>query len=281
MSRRLKVYIDLGHGGNDSGCRNKPLNVMEKNIVLELGKILEAKLKACGLDVKLSRYGDVTRSLSERTNEANRWGADILVSIHVNDATKKDENGNTIVDKNAHGLETYCYKFKYRKLADDLHNEMVKANLFTKDRKVKEKNLHMVRESRMSAALIELFFINNDNDVNKLLNKKEEFATAIAKGICKNLGVTYVNNQVNKPTPSGEKIKDGSYSKRRATVSRVPKNDVLYVRYDRNSKAKELGQLNNGDRVICQYCLNGWMSIEGYKGNQGLGYVHASYLDLD
>ena len=56
----------------------------------------------------------------------------------------------------------------------------------------------MVRESKMSAALIELFFINNEEDIDKMLNKKEEFATAIAKGICKFLGVTYIEE---KPTP--------------------------------------------------------------------------------
>lgn len=278
MSRRLKIYIDLGHGGNDSGAINKARNVMEKNIVLEIGKILETKLKACGLDVKLSRTGDITKSLSERTNEANKWGADILVSLHVNDARKKDANGNWITDKAAHGLETYCYKLKYRKLADDIHNELVKANLYNKNRGVKEQNLHMVRESNMSAALVELFFINNDNDVNKLLNKKEEFATAIAKGICKNVGVTYVNQEVNKP--SNVKITDGSYSNRKAKVVKVPQNDVLYVRYDRNPKEKELGKLQNGAIVVCQYCKNGWMSIEGYKGNKGLGYVHAAYLEL-
>lgn len=185
----FKVYIDLGHGGNDSGALNKARNVLEKNVVLEVGKLVDSKLRKCGLDVKLSRTNDITKSLQQRTNEANAWGADCLVSIHVNDAD----------NRKAKGLETYCYKLKYRKLADCIQEECVKAGLYTQNRGVKEGNLHMVRESKMPAALIELFFINNEEDINKMLNKKEEFATAIATGICKFLGVTY--KEESKPTP--------------------------------------------------------------------------------
>lgn len=201
-----KVYIDLGHGGADSGAICKARNVFEKNIVLEVGKILDSKLKACGLEVKLSRTNDITKSLPQRTTEANNWGADCLVSIHVNDASKKDKNGNSVTDYAAHGLETYCYKFKYRKLADCVHSEMIKAGLYTKDRGVKEGNLHMVRESKMSACLVELFFINNEDDVNKLVNKKDEFATAIAKGICAYLGVKYVDNKPSTPSNNGQML---------------------------------------------------------------------------
>ncbi|CEN84150.1 sporulation-specific N-acetylmuramoyl-L-alanine amidase CwlC [[Clostridium] sordellii] len=263
-----KVYIDLGHGGNDSGAINKARNVLEKNIVLEVGELVESKLKECNLDVKLSRNGDITKSLKERTNEANKWGADALVSIHVNDA----EN------RNAKGLETYCYKFKYRKLADYVHSEMIKADLYTQNRGVKEGNLHMVRESNMSACLVELGFINNENDINLLTNKKDEFATAIAKGICSYLSVEYIDNKHSKP--GKDKIKDGDYSGKKAEVVNVKSNDVLNVRYDRNPRSKDIGDLKTGSIVTCEYCLNGWMSIRGYKGNKGLGYVNAHYLKI-
>lgn len=177
-----KVYIDLGHGGNDSGAVNEDRNIFEKNVVLEIGKLLEVNLRNCGLEVKLSRNSDITKGLPQRTNEANAWGADCLVSMHVNDAD----------NRSAKGLETYCYKFKYRKLADCIHEECVKGGLYTQNRGIKEGDLHMIRESKMSAALIELFFINNEEDINKMFNKKEEFATAISKGICKFLGVSYI-----------------------------------------------------------------------------------------
>lgn len=182
----FKVYIDPGHGGYDSGAVGVR-NVLEKDIVLEVAKKLEAKLRACGMEVKMSRSTDVFRSLSERTNEANKWGADVFVSIHCNSFNKSSK-----------GLETYCYKFKYRKLADKVHSRIVEAGLYTKDRGVKEGNLHVIRESNMSACLVELAFIDQVDDVQLLLNKQEEFATAIAKGVCDYAGMRYVGNS----TPS-------------------------------------------------------------------------------
>lgn len=264
----FKVYIDLGHGGNDSGALNKGRNVLEKNVVLEIGKLVDSKLRKCGLEVKLSRTNDITKSLSQRTNEANDWGADCLVSIHINDAK----------NRNAKGLETYCYKLKYRELADCIQEECVKARLYTQNRGVKEGNLHMVRESKMSAALIELFFINNEEDINKMLNKKEEFATAISKGICKYLGVSYVESGVGSSISPNQQFPNGEYQGRKAIVT----SSELNVRYDRwvgdVSEPKIVGKFKKGDIVDLGYCLNGWPGIHGFKGNKGYGYVNSKYL---
>jgi len=50
----------------------------------------------------------------------------------------------------------------------------------------------------MPACLAELAFISNAKDSNLLKNKQEEFAVAIAKGICKFLGVKYVEDKIRK-----------------------------------------------------------------------------------
>lgn len=182
-----KVYIDLGHGGNDSGAIGVN-NILEKDIVLSIGKKLEQKLKNCDLDIKMSRNNDTFKTLEYRSSEANKWGADCFVSLHCNSFNKL-----------AKGIETYCYKLKYRKLADDIHEELVKAHLYTENRGVKEGNFHVVRETKMAAALIELAFIDNVEDIDLLLNKQDEFATAIAKGICKFLGIEFkYDNSSNK-----------------------------------------------------------------------------------
>lgn len=179
----FKVYIDPGHGGNDSGAIGVR-NVLEKNIVLEVSKKITDILRNRGIEVKMSRTTDVFKSLSYRTNEANNWGADCFVSIHCNSSDRKD----------AKGLETFCYKFKYRKLADYVQNEMVNDKLYTINRGVKEKDLHVVRESNMSACLVELGFISNEEDTNFIEAKKDEMALAIADGICNYLGVKFNSN---------------------------------------------------------------------------------------
>lgn len=177
-----KVYLDPGHGGNDSGAVGVR-NVLEKNIVLEVCKKITDILRNRGIEVKMARTDDNFKSLSYRTTDANNWSADAFVSIHCNSADNKA----------AKGLETFCYKFKYRELADCVQNELINDNLYTINRGVKEGNFHVVRESKMSACLVELGFISNTEDTNLIEAKKNEMALAIADGICNFLGVK-VNN---------------------------------------------------------------------------------------
>lgn len=256
-----KVYLDPGHGGTDSGAIGN--GIKEKDIVLAVAKKVEAKLKKCNLDIRMARTTDDFKTLEYRSTDANSWGADCFVSIHANssDATS------------AQGMETYCYKFTYRPLADKVHGEIIASKTYTKDRGVKEGNFHVVRETNMDACLVELAFISNAEDANLLKNKQDEFATAIAKGICKYLGVTYVDDN---QTPPGEGFANGDYSGRKARVTA----DVLNVRWDRGTEYDVIGQVKNGDIVNLQYCLNGWISIEGFNGNKGLGYVSTTYLEL-
>lgn len=178
----FKVYIDPGHGGTDSGAVGVR-NVLEKNIVLKMVKKIEAILKSRGIEVRLSRDTDVFKSLSYRTSDANNWGADCLVSIHC----------NSYKDPNSKGLETFCYKDRYSKLAKCVQDELLADRLYTINRGVKEGNLHMVRESSMDACLVELGFITNVEDLNLIESKFDEFALAIADGICKHLGVEFAS----------------------------------------------------------------------------------------
>ncbi|EQK42788.1 N-acetylmuramoyl-L-alanine amidase family protein [[Clostridium] bifermentans ATCC 638] len=178
-----KVYLDAGHGGNDSGAVGVR-NVFEKNIVLDICNRIKKILESRNVEVRMSRSTDVFKTLSQRTSDANKWGADALVSIHC----------NSFKDLNSKGLETFCLKFKYRKLADCIHDELINDKLYTVNRGVKEGNLHMVRESNMAACLIELGFISNAEDLNLIESKKDEFALAIADGICNYLGVKFNSN---------------------------------------------------------------------------------------
>lgn len=82
------------------------------------------------------------------------------------------------------------------------------------------------------------------------------------------------NNSSVESSSSG--FKNGDYSGRKARVT----TDVLRVRYDRGTKYEVIGKLKKGQIVSLNYCLNNWISIEGYKGNQGLGYVHTDCLEL-
>ena len=75
---------------------------------------------------------------------------------------------------------------------------------------------------------------------------------------------------------SSSNFKNGDYSGRKARVT----TDVLNVRFDRGVGYNVIGKLKKGQVVSINYCLNGWISIEGYKGNKGLGYISTDYLEL-
>ncbi|CEO32984.1 N-acetylmuramoyl-L-alanine amidase family protein [Paraclostridium sordellii] len=175
-----KNMIDPGHGGYDSGAPGVH-GCLEKDIVLDIANRVDEYLKNQNIENINTRTTDVFVTLNDRTNEANKLGVNSFVSIHCNSSD----------NPNAQGLETYCYKFKYRDLADVVHSELIKAGLYTKDRGVKEGNLHVVRESNMPACLVELGFITNEEDYNLIMNNEDGFAKAIAKGICKFNGVTW------------------------------------------------------------------------------------------
>lgn len=167
---KIKIYIDLGHGGSDPGACND--NNKESMIVLNVYSHLKKLFGSDGrFEIKFSRESDIYKTLEQRSKEANSWGADIFISIHVNSSSSKSANG----------VETFCYKFKYRKLADHINNGILQY-LSLNNRGVKEGNFHVIRETKMSACLTELAFISNDNDLKALLEKSENFAKGIYKG---------------------------------------------------------------------------------------------------
>lgn len=174
-----KVFLDPGHGGNDSGAIGVN-NLYEKDIVLQVAKKVEELLKKQGLEVKLSRDVDKTLSLKDRTDMANSWKADCYVSIHCNAF-----NGN------AKGLETYSLNENTSNLASNIHSELLNTKAYTVNRGTKTANFYVLRYSSMRACLVEMAFIDNVEDVKILTQRQDDLATGIAKGICKYLNVEY------------------------------------------------------------------------------------------
>ena len=171
----VKIFLDAGHGGKDSGATGNDL--YEKNIVLDLAKRIEQKLQAYkNVDIKLSRNKDEYLSLFQRTDMANAWGADCFLSLHLNSAT----------DKSARGFESFIYSGTTNKstiaFQNVIHEEIVKkiGKLISVDRGKKRANFHVLRKSNMQACLIENLFVSNSADANLL--KQDSFLNLIAEG---------------------------------------------------------------------------------------------------
>ncbi|EPZ58803.1 N-acetylmuramoyl-L-alanine amidase family protein [[Clostridium] sordellii ATCC 9714] len=144
-----KVFLDPGHGGNDTGAIGVN-NLYEKDIVLQVAKKVEELLKKQGLEVKLSRDIDKTLALKDRTDMANSWKADCYVSIHCN-----------AFDGNAKGIETYSLNENTSNLASDIHSELLNTKAYTVNRGTKTANFYVLRNSIMRACLVEMAFIDN------------------------------------------------------------------------------------------------------------------------
>jgi N-acetylmuramoyl-L-alanine amidase len=86
------VVVDPGHGGADPGAVGKGLR--EKDVCLDVAKRLAAALnKMPGYRAVISRQDDRRVPLAERMRFAEREGADLFISIHVNAAPSSRASG--------------------------------------------------------------------------------------------------------------------------------------------------------------------------------------------
>ncbi|MBU5342267.1 N-acetylmuramoyl-L-alanine amidase family protein [Caldifermentibacillus hisashii] len=187
----VKIFIDPGHGGSDPGAVGNGLK--EKDLTLAISKKIRDKLANYeGVQVKLSRESDTSLSLKQRTDMANAWGADYLISVHIN------AGGGT-------GFESYTYNKSYsgkqetNRKRSILHAEIMRQLSGVRDRGMKEANLHMVRESKMESVLTENLFIDNVNDATLL--KQDNFLDKIAEGHANGLAIIFGLKQKAQPQP--------------------------------------------------------------------------------
>ena len=184
-----KIFIDQGHnpgdingGAEGSGYREQDITyavgIYLRDILLEDGRF-EARTSRNSPDEILG-ISNAT-SLAARVRAANEWGADYFVSIHCN------ANENPAVN----GSEVYVYRLESvaGALAENVLTEMV-AQVGTKNNGVRvNPQLYVLRRTQMPAILVELAYISNAADVQKLVNDQYAFAYGIYLGICRYLGL--------------------------------------------------------------------------------------------
>lgn len=179
----MKVYVNPGHDTKyDSGAVNPETGLRECDVAAEVGERVRQYLNAAGCETRLlqsdnlyydSDYADTDRKTAVCV-DANNWEADVFVSIHCNAA-------NTY----ARGTEVFCYSRSSAggRLAGFIQRQIVDS-IGTVDRGVKEKPEYIVlKHTDMPAVLVEMAFIDNDDDAWLLTSKMDEFARAIARGI--------------------------------------------------------------------------------------------------
>lgn len=176
--------IDPGHGGainGDPGAVNGTRQ--EKNDTLKLGLAVQNLLQAQGHTALLTRSTDTYVSLAARTNYANKTGAELFVSLHRNSFTNSTANGVEIWVYTTDGAVPVA-------AATEVLERLVDAGVQS-NRGIKKGNYHVVRETKMTAMLIELNFISNTKDNELFDTNFDKYAEAIARGMVAAVGGTW------------------------------------------------------------------------------------------
>ena len=197
------IAIDDGHGEETPGKRTPVFpaghkyagQIMKENhFNREVADLLGKHLQRCGFKVLFVAPSNEDTPLKVRTDLANNKiknmynrPADLYISIHANALT--GEWGN------AQGIETFIYSMKDAetvRIGKMIHEAVMKGTPLA-NRGLKTGNLHVLRETKMKAVLVELGFMDNLREAELLMSQKyrEECAEEIAKAICQYYGVPY------------------------------------------------------------------------------------------
>ena len=219
--KRPVVALDPGHGGKDPGAMANGLR--EKDVNLKVGLLLKNILDQYGVDARLTRGDDRYLKLSERTQLANTWNADLFMSLHCNALpagrhskgvelylmalpTDKDAMRLALFENKeladgggeAQGGSDRRTKLLLQILGDMQQNEKISEStsvaevLFSAGKqgglpmkRVAQAPFFVLRGAAMPAVLVEMGFLT-ERDEAALLNQpgyQERIAAALARGI--------------------------------------------------------------------------------------------------
>lgn len=186
----LRVAGCAGHAGfGVTSGKRTPAGEYEWNFNNKVILAFEEALKQYE-DVVFLRTDDRTGrkdiSLDDRTDKANRWGADLYISFHHNGYKGYWSDEWT-------GTETFTYIGSWpaaEKLAGYVHSRLVEA-YGLKDRGLKKADFHILRETNMPAILLEGGYMDSTIDIKKLRDDKVLRAAgyAAAAGVAKYAGL--------------------------------------------------------------------------------------------
>lgn len=207
----MKIMLDGGHGYETAGKRSPDgMKEYEFNRVVanEMKKLL-SKYKDVAVFMAHSDERDVP--LQERTNTANRLDVDCYISIHAN-AYGTGWN-------NVQGIETYIYVTKPKtahELARKIQDSLIAATGM-KNRGVKTADFHVLRETRMTAVLVECGFMTNKEEATLLRSASYQrlCAEAIVNGLQEQYRLKLSESSATFPGKSLFRVQVGAFHERK------------------------------------------------------------------
>lgn len=275
MSKYL-VGIDAGHSLVTDGKRTPPIldDIKDKqgNILKKKGQIIHEyefnkkvsyalgdALKRCNIGVAYSGFKDKTDTpLGTRAKHLNSLGVDLVVSNHFN-ASGNCTKFQTRV-KGLLVLKTKGCSSKSVSLANKVHAELKEALQPERDYGVVQDTemcgftLAILRQTNAPAILIEYGFMDYWKEAKHMLDEDyiEKCAEATAKGVCEQLGVTYVAKNTDNKTKYLRVIADKINIHNKAdfnlssVVGEVEKGDVFTITQKIKRTGTDMYKLKSG-----------------------------------
>lgn len=275
MSKYL-VGIDAGHSLVTDGKRTPPLlaDIKDKqgNVLKKKGQTIHEyefnkkvsyalgdALKRCNIGVAYSGFKDKTDTpLGTRAKHLNSLGVDLVVSNHFN-ASGNCLKFQTRV-KGLLVLKTKGCSSKSVSLAKHVHAELKEALKPEKDYGVVQDTemcgftLAILRQTNAPAILIEYGFMDYWKEAKHMLDEDyiEKCAEATARGVCEQLGVTYMAKNTDNKTKYLRVIADKINIHNKANfnsssvVGEVEKGDVFTITQKIKRTGTDMYKLKSG-----------------------------------
>ena len=168
--RHLKIAVDAGHGGSNTGATGVTSNRNEKEFNLKIAKELEKYLKRRGAEVFLTRNADEDLSMTDRINMLKAANPDLLISIHHN------ASGNASVK----GVSTYYRHIGFKPLTVHVLDNMLKLGLADFGN-IGSFNFTLNGPTEYPNCLVEVAFMSNKEDEKRIMDPK--FQRDVAKKV--------------------------------------------------------------------------------------------------
>ena len=144
-----RIYGDAGHGGSDPGAVGY---VVERDVNIKVIKAFKTHLEE---NYSCMVYMDITDdSTANIAKRANKWMADLFVSVHFN--AFKPEKGD--------GYEALVYSVKSQKLGQCFEKHVKAAGQNSRGVKYRP-DLNVLKMTKMPAILNEIAFVDTRKDI--------------------------------------------------------------------------------------------------------------------
>ncbi|MES2704923.1 MAG: N-acetylmuramoyl-L-alanine amidase [Bacteroidota bacterium] len=178
------IVLDAAHGGTDNGGVGKS-GITEKDMTLRITKELARMAPAYNVQVVTTRNGDERLTAEDRVAACAATGAELFVSIHVNQDLPADRN---VLSAEKHpGFEVIVSNKNARYNESNVLASAIIGKLYAMavPAKLVEKGVLVLKSNALPAVAIECGNIDNEQDIERLQDDKQlrELCGSILSGI--------------------------------------------------------------------------------------------------